>query len=102
MFERCIGGPAIGKMDFLSPLSLFAKRTNDGSDSFWAAHFARGIFGAAEKMLFRLVRRDLTCALCRACNSATNGTLIGILAAHTAENELERFSNKENLEHSVK
>ena len=102
MFERCIGGPAIGKMDFLSPLSLFAKRTNGGSDSFWVARFARGIFGAAEKVLFWLVRRDPTCALCRACNSATNGTLIGILAAHTAENELERFSNKENLQHSVK
>ena len=102
MVERCIGGAGRGRVDFLSPLSLFAKRTNGGSDSFWVARFARGIFGAAERVPFWLLLRDLTCASCRACNSATNGTLIGILAAHTAENELERFSNKENLQYSVK
>ena len=45
--------------------------------------------GGFENFCFWHATRDLTCASCRGCNSATNGTLIGIVAFNTAENELK-------------
>ena len=44
--------------------------------------------GGFEKFCFWHATRDLTCASCRECNSATNGASIDFLAAHTAENGL--------------
>ena len=50
-----------------------------------ARHFGFSFFAQ-----FWYATRDMTCASCRGCNSATNGTSIGFLAAHTAENELSQ------------
>ena len=60
------------------------------SDSFSGARISARRNWWAESTQISIAARRLTFASCRVSNSATNGTLIGIVAVHTAENELSQ------------